>query len=232
MYWWEIVEMARRFVLVGLMVLYQDSMLQMILGVFLAATFLLIQVQAAPYLELADDYLASTVSLCLVFLFVVSTTFKYAALIDLNDIQDKMSAEQKGLYVMSIGTLTAVTIASILGALFASLVIFLAQLAHESARLRREALMSKARRLRYVADGADVQAPKLTHGPLGSFHVFLSHGEPQLLEPRPLRTCFGMFLDCAFSWGGSVEHGAGSKPYFEAAAPRNGSRLPRLPRRR
>ena len=44
MYWWELVEMLRRLVLVGLMVLMSGSMLQIILGTLFSAIFLLLQV--------------------------------------------------------------------------------------------------------------------------------------------------------------------------------------------
>jgi len=39
----------RRFLLVGLMILAQGSMLQLVMGTLLASIFLLFQVQAAPY---------------------------------------------------------------------------------------------------------------------------------------------------------------------------------------
>ena len=52
--------MLRRFVLVGLMVLYQDTMMQLVVGTLLAAAFLLFQVQASPYINMSDDLLASS----------------------------------------------------------------------------------------------------------------------------------------------------------------------------
>lgn len=45
--WWELVEMLRRLVLVGLMVLYQGTMMQIIVGTFIAILFLLLQVHAS-----------------------------------------------------------------------------------------------------------------------------------------------------------------------------------------
>ena len=41
--------MLRRFVLVGLMVLAQDTMMQLIVGTLLSAAFLLFQVHGSPY---------------------------------------------------------------------------------------------------------------------------------------------------------------------------------------
>eukprot|EP00966_Prymnesium_polylepis_P138517 3200459-Prymnesium_polylepis.1 len=59
-FWWELVEMLRRFVLVGVMVLYQNTMMQLVVGTLLAAAFLLFQVQASPYVNMSDDLLASS----------------------------------------------------------------------------------------------------------------------------------------------------------------------------
>jgi hypothetical protein len=46
--------MGRRLVLVGLMVLAQGSMVQLLTGTLLSAAFLLFQVQASPYKEMAE----------------------------------------------------------------------------------------------------------------------------------------------------------------------------------
>ena len=71
LFWWELVEMLRRFLLVGLMVvIYQGSMLQMYIGTLVAAILLFFQVQAGPYKQLADDYLASAASFSLLIFFV------------------------------------------------------------------------------------------------------------------------------------------------------------------
>ena len=167
----QLVEMARRFVLVGLMVLAQGSMMQLILGNLISAIFLLFQVQAAPYIGMADDFLASGCSFCLVVIFLCSFAFKDAAVFGLSDIQDKMSREQQSIYVVSQGSLTLIMMASVLGAIVLSFVLFLVQLAHEGARMRRDALASKARRLRRVDDDTEVEVQAVEEG---GFHIFLS----------------------------------------------------------
>ena len=53
--------MLRRFVLVGLMVLV-PGMMQIVVGTLLSGVFLLFQVQASPYKDTADDFLASASS--------------------------------------------------------------------------------------------------------------------------------------------------------------------------
>ena len=76
MYWWELVEMLKRFVLVGLMVLAQGNMIQIYAGTLVSAALLLFQVQASPYEDPMDDYLASGASFCLLVVFLCSTAFK------------------------------------------------------------------------------------------------------------------------------------------------------------
>jgi len=172
LFWWELVEMLRRLVLVGVMVLAQGSMMQLIVGSLLAASFLLFQVQAAPYVEMADDFLASASSFGLVAMFICATAFKNIALTDLRDVQDKMSTEQKELYVISSVGLSSIMLGSVLGALVLSIVLFVVRFITESARLRQEALASKARRLRYKGSGKEVRVAAVG---ARHFHTFLSH---------------------------------------------------------
>ena len=51
-------------------------MLQLIVGTLLSAVFLLFQVQASPYVAMADDFLASAASFGLVAIFLCSIAFK------------------------------------------------------------------------------------------------------------------------------------------------------------
>ncbi|KAL3912703.1 MAG: hypothetical protein SGPRY_008246, partial [Prymnesium sp.] len=136
LFWWELVEMLRRIVLVGLMVLYQDTMMQLIVGSLLSAMFLLLQVQASPYKEANDNLLAASVSFCLVVYFMVCTAFKNTALTNLADIQTKLSNEQRNLYVLSVDSLSALGMISVAGALVCSIAIFAVQLSAEIARHR------------------------------------------------------------------------------------------------
>ena len=71
LFWWELVEMLRRFVLIGIMVVvYSGSMLQLTIGTLCAAILLFFQVQAAPFNDMADDYLAAAASFSLLILFL------------------------------------------------------------------------------------------------------------------------------------------------------------------
>ena len=164
--------MGRKFLLVGLMVLAQGSMRQLYLGTLFAAIFLLFQVQAAPLKEVADNFLASCASFCLVAIFLVSIAFKYAVVFGLRDIEDVMSTEQSELYVFDSAILTTIMVVSVLGALVGSIVILAIQLTVEARRLQQDSLASKARRLRFRKTEEEVRAPAISSD---GFHLFLSH---------------------------------------------------------
>ena len=127
--------MLRLFVLVGMMVLLQDTMMQLVVGTLLAAAFLLFQVQASPYVNLSDDLLAAALSFCVVAVFLCSYAFKDAALTGLEAIQDKMSIEQRSLYILNQATLSAIMVCGVIAALVISGIIFIFQLAEEAARV-------------------------------------------------------------------------------------------------
>jgi len=131
-YFWEIVEMLRRLLLVGVMVLFQGNMMQLTVGTLLAAVFFLFQMQANPYKANADDLLAATSSFCLVVVFLCATAFKYQLPFNDPGLQLKMSDEQKETFVMSIETLTQITIWSTLGALALTCAILFVQLTSEA----------------------------------------------------------------------------------------------------
>ena len=67
-FWWELVEMARRFLLVGLYVIWpfaQGTIMQVAMASLTAVIFLAVQLQAAPFVQQLDDYLALCCSLSL-----------------------------------------------------------------------------------------------------------------------------------------------------------------------
>ena len=172
----QLVEMLRRLVLIGLMVLAQDTMLQLLMGTLLSAAFLLFQVQASPYNAMADDFLASASSFGLVAIFLCSEAYKQYELVGLEDVYIRMSREQRGLYIIDQTTLTFIMLASVLGALILSFILFVVQFIVEGRRLRREAQAFKARRLHFKANRAEVMMTALRGADVeGVWDLFLSH---------------------------------------------------------
>ncbi len=191
----------RRLVLVGFMVLAQGSMQQLLVGALLSAMFLLLQVQASPFREMPDDFLASSASFCLVAVFVISIAFKDAELTGLPDIQAKLSIEQREIYVLNQGELATVLMVFVAGTLLVSFLLFVVLLGAEAQRRRQLELANRSRRLRLIANSAVVMPPQLpTH--LGdeesAYHLFLSHvwgtGQDQMriIKQRLLEMVPGM----------------------------------------
>ena len=165
-----------------------ESILVQVNALFL---FMLVQVQAQPYNSSIDDQIASSSSFCLIVIFLCSYAFKNAALVDLEEIQLKMSHEQHDLYVFDSAILSAILIGALVGTLLVSGVIFVIILRIERVRRRNEARAARARRLRSLNDDQEVllrRLPALTelvHNAYpkraspsprsGPFHLFLSH---------------------------------------------------------
>jgi len=166
--------MVRRLTLVGLLVLAQGTLLQLLMGTFLAALFLLLQVQVSPYTSLADDFVASAASFALVIVFLCALSFKLYEFVGLPDIEGKMSDEQQSYYIINQLTVTIIMLCSILGTIIASALTLFIQVGVEVERSRRMARASRARRLRYKVSHDEVHAPAL-EGTHQQYHTFLSH---------------------------------------------------------
>ena len=113
-FWWEIAEMLRKFLLVGLFVTIQPgSITQIALATIVCAIFMLVQLQSKPYKNASDDYLASSASFALLMTFFVSVIYKYAELVAIEDVKEKMSMEQQQDYVVSSLMLSVVLVCSV-----------------------------------------------------------------------------------------------------------------------
>ena len=172
-FWWELVEMSRRFLLVGVYVtVRQGTIEQLLYGSFTALLYLALQVQATPYKERADDFFASVCSLLLVVLFMAAIPYKYAALTDSNALQATMSNEQRTDFLPPYVVLSAVMLAACVGVLAVLAVILALKMREDRARMRREALAAESRRLCWLANDSQVVLDRLADG---QYHLFLSH---------------------------------------------------------
>ena len=162
-WWWELAEMLRKFLLVGLFVVVEPgSIRQVVLATMVCVVFLMVQMQARPYANASDDFLACAASFCLQMLFFCSVIYKYAALTDGEDLQKMMSREQREGYSISSSALTLVLYMSVLGTL-----VLAGSLAVRKVRLSRE-MLSERRQLRFVRSKKLVELEPLS-GPR-SFH--------------------------------------------------------------
>ena len=205
--------MTRRLTLVGLFVIgpySRGSLMQIVVAALFCIIFLTIQVQAKPYMEIHDDYLALACSFGLTVAFLCCIVYKIDTLTDLEEIRARMSIEQRQDFSLPIVALTAVLFLSVVGALVISGLILIGQIAEERARNLREARNANARRLRYKRDHTEVtlgghyaerslrssrsslaeRSSSSGQGALnpGEFHVFLSHcADPTRTRPRHVR---------------------------------------------
>ena len=166
------------------------GMLQIVMGTIISAVFLFVQILASPHASSSDNQIASMGSFCMVMVFLCCYAFKNAALVDLPQMQERMSTELTETYVVDPIIISAILVSALFGTLLFSLLIFASTAEQEQQRLAEQARNARARRLRCVADGTEVslgepfilpKAPtdfKATYAMgnvTGTFHVFLSH---------------------------------------------------------
>ena len=172
---WELMEMGRRFLLVGLFVVVpyeRGKMMQLILAVSVSFGYLAVQCVAQPYRSFSDNLLGIACSVSLTTLLLGCSYFKYAALTELTEVQQVMRSEQEFTYLLDQTMLVGVLLLCVTGTLIACALIVAVQFWAEVRRRRQEARAAIARRLRYRKDMREVPVPKLGRC---DFHCFLSH---------------------------------------------------------
>jgi len=188
-FWWELMEMLRKFLLVGLFVtVMPGTIMQISLGTIVCAVYLMVQLQASPYKNRSDDYLAVASSFSLLMVFFCSIIYKYASLTASEDLQAKMSLEQNEDYIVDNTALTAVLFSSVFGSLVFSGILVVVQIILE---IKNNA---KLRRIKYVSNGKWVELPAAGHGDPQAFHLFLSHAWPAAQDR--MRIVKARFLEC------------------------------------
>jgi len=172
-YWWEVMEMARRFLLVGLYTRTppQGSLSQITTAALTCVVYLFVQMQISPFMDLSDDYTAKASSFCLAMYFACCTLYKAQEHLQQPEVVVLRSASQQRL--VRLPNLTEITLSCAIGTVVFTAAILLIQVRFERERLRKEEQMSQARRLRYKNSSKAVLAPRL--GSAMVYHVFLSH---------------------------------------------------------
>ena len=109
-FWWELMEMLRRFLLVGLLgIVRTGSIEQLVAATLFCILYLMIQLQARPYVSVPDDFLALASSGALVVLFFSALVMKGSLLVKNEDIQVRspraVCAPSRALYAPSLPAL-------------------------------------------------------------------------------------------------------------------------------
>lgn len=173
LYWWEIVEMLRRFILVGIFVdVYPGNVIQIVTATSLSIFFLFMQLTVQPYHNSADGFLAATCSFFLTTCFASAAVLKYNTLVEVQQQDSLLSLEQQADFVHSSSTLALTFLVSTLGSLPVVFGILAYEISAEREKQRQEARGETNSKLRYVANDREVKLPPIT---ASQFHVFLSH---------------------------------------------------------
>ena len=115
-FWWEIVEVLRRFVLIGIFVNFpakSGTIQQITFGVLFSLLYALLQLYAQPYMVQSDDFLAAGLSTGLAVFFITAALYKFGELTDISEINSLLSDTQKNTFVPPYLLLTFVIFISI-----------------------------------------------------------------------------------------------------------------------
>jgi len=168
-FWWELMEMLRKFLLVGIFVIFDPgTILQIAVGTIVSAAYLMIQVQAAPYKHQFDDVLAQGSNFCLLMVFFCCVIYKYDSL--LSNSQFATSSDQVKQFVTPSLLLTVVLVLSIFGSLLVAILLVVIQFALEMRN------MARLKRLKYAKSNELVVCSLLSDPE--AFHLFLSYAWP------------------------------------------------------
>lgn len=171
----QLLEVARRFLLVGLFVVgpaERGSVMQLATATMLCLMFLAIQAFAQPYTQLSDDLLAIMSSFSLLVFFLACLVLKYNMVTEVGELHKRMSIEMQTDYLIRPLMITYIMIGCVLSTLVMATIIFVVQAGVEARRRRMEERAGKARRLRCKETGDEVLAPSVADD---AFHLFLSH---------------------------------------------------------
>ena len=118
-YWWELVEMLRRLLLVGIFVLFRrGSITQLFVATIFTAFYALVQVQANPYNDMYSNFLATCSSFLLLGTFLSCIIMETGSWTELPLVQALMTPEQRDDLSVPAASLTVAMMLCCFGSLF------------------------------------------------------------------------------------------------------------------
>jgi len=136
-FYWELMEMTRRLLLVGLAVLVlPGSVVQLIFATMIAVLFLALQFQAAPYRSKVDAFLALIMSLSLVVLYIGSLVLKMGTLVQYEDVNEQLPPALLATFTVPSATLSFLLFVSLLAVIVITGVLLALQLARDARMMR------------------------------------------------------------------------------------------------
>ena len=165
LYWWELVHVSQKLVLVGFFVLVQPgSFTQLVLGMSVAVFFAAVQMQVQPYRRRADNLLATFSSLSLSSFFISCILFRFYELTaDYDAVSSQLTSDWASKrFTISFGFISTVMLLSVFCGLLVMIILHTIEL---FAPLRTDQFL-------WQLDGSPVIPPDLE---TGQFHTFISH---------------------------------------------------------
>jgi len=172
-FWWELMEMLRRLLLLGLLAFLpaRGSLAQVACGALVCSLYLFLQMQTSPFRGISEDYIGKVGSFFLMLYFGCCIIYKLQEKLQRPEMAALLSeSERENDKLPALGS---ITLGSAFGIVLFSALIVIMQLREERERRLKEGRASKARRLRFKKSHKEVPAPILSHGV--QYHVFLSH---------------------------------------------------------
>ena len=128
LFFWELFEMFRRFLLVGLLSVYQPgSIMQITMAGLFCLLYLVIQVQAQPFKQLGDNFVALSVSFSLAILFFCCIIIQLKVLTKTQEVEDVLSLALQELFDIPAVLLSSIMLAGVFVTLVACAVVTFAQ---------------------------------------------------------------------------------------------------------
>ena len=139
-FWWEIVEVAKKMLLVGFFALepfHPGTITQLVVALLVCLTFMMLQMQAAPFRNHEDDFLSMATSFSLVLVFFMSVILKVGSLQE--ELDAYLSEEQRRVFGVDAWWVAFLLIAGTVGALVLAALMLAHQMTALSLKARRDA---------------------------------------------------------------------------------------------
>ena len=166
-FWWELVLVMQKLILVGLFVLQSfkpGSFLQLLLGISVAFCFTVVHMQVQPYRSRNDNILASVSGISICVFFYGSVLYRVHELTsDFDTVSTQLTSDWASRrFKLSFGAITAVVFIAFFGTLFMMLIVIMLEFFAPQ----------QAMFFLWKLDHSQV-VPPLLEG--HQFHTFLSH---------------------------------------------------------
>jgi hypothetical protein len=140
-FWWELMEMARKLVLIGFFVIIAPgSILQIAVAFIVCSAYHHMLVQVSPFKNKSDAFLSRASSYGVLMIFFCAIVYKFNALTEFDAIQAKMSIDQREKYIVPITVFTVILFLSVVCSLVLAATMVIKQIrveTHNNFQLRQ-----------------------------------------------------------------------------------------------